>query len=411
MAMEEVFKREQWIGRGRKFRVEDLPPVVEGEWNRIMQIPLEFNHAFMNPQQSVHTLLAMKASTRVDNAKVTVHAKDCFRRGLASQCLPPDFEIRPIPPLSFVQELSEAAGQAWLDGCESFADWRNGDDLLPLWVISYWIQMGSAIEAQKRWGNASTWLIQNSKSSDSFMEAAFKIEELFHAIGWGAPVKGIKTGITMLDVALILSNNCLRTSIVDSFAELISLRASRSQFFSHVKIADSDVINQLRKWPADHSLYGDGKSCMKSLRYLFTLGSAVEKGAIKRLVIPLCVNDNHWTVFEIDMTNQVVDYGDSLGLAWPEGDYKKLRLWLGCHGLTKLRRGRRLDCTKQQDMFSCGVAVARTVEMSLFGDKKWTPASRDNVRVGYATRLIDLHLEMVCISLTLVLKTHHNFIH
>ncbi len=114
----DVFRRSEWIGRGLKFRIEDLPAAVEQEWTEILRIPLlsKYNYAIMNPQLSVHALLASNLPTTVENSKVIVLAEDCFRQDEPPRHLPVDFEKRPIPPLSFVQNLRAAAGQAWLDG-------------------------------------------------------------------------------------------------------------------------------------------------------------------------------------------------------------------------------------------------------------------------------------------------------
>jgi hypothetical protein len=73
-----------------------------------------------------------------------------------TECL----RTRPIPQETFIGQLLDDFGQAWLDGAKSVVDPRfnDGCDRLPLWTILAWKRMAVLIKEREKWAMSYQWL-------------------------------------------------------------------------------------------------------------------------------------------------------------------------------------------------------------------------------------------------------------
>ncbi len=100
-------------------------------------------------------------------------------------------------PFRFARNSPKRLGQAWVDGFSPVFDWRFPDSPpLPLWIITFWIKTGIAIEAQRKWKASELWLrslFKKVPGRESLVERVEETFSLFHSISWGVTMTSTQT--------------------------------------------------------------------------------------------------------------------------------------------------------------------------------------------------------------------------
>lgn len=151
---------------------------------------------------------------------------------------------------------------------------------------------------------------------------------------------------------------------------------------SKIRVETLQTLRQLRdnsRVLADPVGYLVSRNCVA----VRDLGDSIGRGEIEKLYLPAHVNGNHWTVFLLDFRQRQLYYGDSFGGSPSPTDVANIQRWIRLHQQDSLREAGTLPIASQptSDGISCGILVINAINHVLFGDKLWTPATRELLRI------------------------------
>jgi hypothetical protein len=156
-----LFKPELFIGLHKQFPSNDDPEFqgARDALAEVLAIPghirsLYFPAADIPILEFVKLKIPQQNKTFVLSKSRTWYSSDVPTTDVA--CL----MSRPIPPKEVLSRLEKEAGQAWFDGCKSILDprYNDGRDRFPLWVLTFWKEMGELWDAYWAWETSVGWV-------------------------------------------------------------------------------------------------------------------------------------------------------------------------------------------------------------------------------------------------------------
>jgi hypothetical protein len=151
---EEVFERDKWIGKGKKYR--DIPGFVSDALQAEIAIPTSIIPHLLSPDLYIPEAVAItphKQDYTLTSYKTTkwFSSKEPMSDVMALNIL----SSRALPSDATQEMIRSAVGQKWLDGAQSIIDPRfnKGQDCFPLWVINYWQRMSRDRRGLQQWMN------------------------------------------------------------------------------------------------------------------------------------------------------------------------------------------------------------------------------------------------------------------
>ena len=292
---DELFHAKDWIGRGDS-----------GERARIQQIvkiPENFAKQCL-PQSSLSvTELVSFKLPRVSSEFISTKVISWFSTDEPTI----DYSIlttRPIPSREFLSKLNDAAGQAWLNGAKSIVDHRfnDGTDRLPLWTVTFWMEVARCEEICSHWKDGVSWLErQESKAKrkgNTLPETIKQACELLESLPWDQqmPYCNGMTSTAQLSKFLgtyWLSDDHINMMVEELCAEMesdVKLKDSKT------KVANLAFTMEISK-VHEKLAYSDSQ---KKKTLLWKYQKMVEEGTLDRLYFPLHINACHWIAAMID---------------------------------------------------------------------------------------------------------------
>ncbi|KAJ6538761.1 hypothetical protein B0H10DRAFT_2245563 [Mycena sp. CBHHK59/15] len=324
---EKPFIADDWIGKGKSYS-GDLPGAV-------LQAKIT---AFTPPEPVVGLVPAGNVPVMEFAAIALPHQSSELAYGESQLC---------IPPQAVLDLLGRKAGQAWLNGVKSVIDprYNEGADRLPLWVLTYWMEMAGTIEHQTNWKRSIGWLEnEHKKCKEEHTRAA--IEEARAALktlGWNAPLRFGKQKTSTTYLNQFLGTVWLSTDSIDIMMEELAARVE----------GDPDLADVTER--------------------------EVKEEEKKKIVFPVNVGDSHWVAGVVDFTKKTIEFGDSLpGFFEPPQKFiKAAKRWLQLQfGTAFHSEYDALEHGVQKDGYSCGIVMFNTCERALYPDTPvWIPRS------------------------------------
>lgn len=156
----EPFDEQKWIGAGLKYDTLKLPYFVLSELEKWTTPPEDFLHSANLPSPNIHVSDIIGKELPRISSEIPITRPETWFSHNTPTIYPSILLTRPIPTHLFLNSLGDLLGQAWLDGAKSLIDPRinNGQDRLPLWVITYWKHVSTLVEKQKKWKSTLGWL-------------------------------------------------------------------------------------------------------------------------------------------------------------------------------------------------------------------------------------------------------------
>ncbi|KIJ43336.1 hypothetical protein M422DRAFT_253539 [Sphaerobolus stellatus SS14] len=143
-------------------------------------IPAAYKKLRPAPDLSVNAFISLGLPMK-QHALTAVTATDlynnCFSKELPNWDIP---SSRCIPLRSHVKRLEDLLEQESQSQAQSFIDKRfQGNNLLPLWTLTWWKEMDEVIMGQRLWREVIAWLREGTKGQfASDVEAAMLIDEV-----------------------------------------------------------------------------------------------------------------------------------------------------------------------------------------------------------------------------------------
>jgi hypothetical protein len=290
-----------------------------------------------------------------------------------------------IPDISLLRKLRDCAGQAMLDGKRTVQHWVKRDVFLPFDALGTWYDVLEVGTAKQSWARATRWL---KKHQDTIPERHFThVMEHLQNMLWKDEVKGLKTGLQIMDMAAFLSQDWLSDTHIASM--LTATAHLRHDVLSHA-VPHTEIVSptfpahilsfDLLDASPTLSEYLDGTP-PKAIVNLGTLISETKSTGIRIATVSYSP-EYHWASLLIDVCAGTIAWGDSLRRPIPDSFEKRLRTWLVIFLPEKqFLLLQTLSSGWQTDGYSCGVAAVNTLRHHIFGDELWSTSQREALRV------------------------------
>ncbi|KAJ7433925.1 hypothetical protein B0H11DRAFT_1758325 [Mycena galericulata] len=279
---------------------------------------------------------------------------------------------RPIPPMDFLANLEKEAGQAWFDGCQSILDprYNDGCDRFPLWVVTFWKDMGSLWRAQWTWQTSVGWVdgqLQKEDLAECDREALTVTKGLFETMGWNTKIWG---DWTHLDLAKILSWQWLSDDHIDMLMTDLSSRVAADPELAKTVLVAPLAFSEALKRAANKNYTKEDAPLLA--RY----EAHIKKYGFKRLYFPNHINKNHWIAGRIDFDRKLIGTGQ---LIFQRRSRPPSELITGTKRWAKSQfggkdftyQGDSMDHGEQRDTSSCGIITPNTIAADIFCDEIW----------------------------------------
>ena len=296
-----VFVPSEWIGCGKTYPEDDTPSFIVAARKSVLAIPQKHKRLLPDPNLSVLGLLAAELPPR-PSAVTHQEASRAFSFDPPTEDLPA-ISARPLPHPQFVQKLQKAFGQAWFSGALSVVDGRYKDSRLPLYVITYWMEMTLIYDKRGRWSQADAWLRRYEGSDDALVEQGTLVRVSMGNLAWGLRLKALEADTGADTLAGLLSDQWLNDEHINMlFEELYSrvrLDASLGKKIVVFPLTFQAVMrNAVQKKAYDHKLLNQCKRFVKCGR--------------TKIYFPVNVDESHWVPCMIDLEENKFRYGERL---------------------------------------------------------------------------------------------------
>ena len=344
--------------------------------HRLLRIPMEYHGHIPAPELPISDLLNLSLPTIIQ--------MDCVAKNtniqVFSSSLPISVDkgvLHSVPELEVTQTLINMLGDALCDGMTSLS--VPGINVpLPFWVLSFWEQMGKAIKVQQHWSRADAWVRKYATSIHPKAAVARNALQIFGTLPWDLPLTGFVAGLSICELAEFLSESLVNSNVVDAMMMSIAGEVKRIPELSR-KVSVRDLtFSEVLHLPVERWQQYNSDRAFTKLR---ELGKALADGSLTQIIIPFNIANIHWALFLVDATAQQIRYGDSLGWSIPQDDVNRLNCWLHQHGFQSFKIGPLLPHGKQQDNYSCSVAMANIARHTLFGDPLFNNADKHFYRI------------------------------
>ena len=282
--------------------VDDIAGVGEMSgktWATATAIPVEVIERIPNAAMAVPLLLTQALPIILDPSTILPPAVTCV---VSSQ---PIWNVEslmesPIPPSRWRSDAENSAREFWVERKEevgAFQHPTNTVQLFPLWVMEFWGMMVRVVTEQTRWRNALEW-IQNREDCPQRSE----VLNLIGRVPWGLNLWTIQ-GFVDPDrfigrMADLLSFKWVDETHMAAVAAYLNVTGSANWWAGDAEL--SNLLKLLQAVP-DNEVEVDS--------FLPQIRAAVTKRGATNIIMPVHVNENHWIVAHVNLTNRRLSCG------------------------------------------------------------------------------------------------------
>ncbi|KAF4615755.1 hypothetical protein D9613_012424 [Agrocybe pediades] len=262
-----------------------------------------------------------------------------------------------LPPDSSLQGLASAATGSDFGYSKSILCLHapgQQDARLPLWAITYWVQVSLLRPIHTKWNLAKKKLedlrhiypLANGGGEDLFS----RVEGMLGLIGWSEKVQQpLGGGVTTKCLLPYFTKQWLTDEQENQMLHILQKQVAQDIEGSHIYIAETFFFENVKraytaaaKYPTD-SAKGWLRERGQEL--------ACSSGTLATLVN---INNNHWVAVVVDFHTSKIRYGDSLGGSVKQ-DVEEVLLWWTYQHTGKEFNTVYLPISRQKDGFSCGL--------------------------------------------------------
>lgn len=204
----------------------------------------------------------------------------------------------PIPPRTWCFGLDAAIRDLWgkQQGVNSIQHPTSQDLYLPVWAFEFWEEMLQAIEQQRVWKTALTWVMRWQDGPERA-----RVVELFGQIPWGMGL-----GMSMIidsdpfigNISDLLSFTWLRETHMDVAASVFNATGPRNWWVCNSAFAD-----------CLQTIWKDGPGTMAKHPMLMAVMDDIARRNATHMMLPVHINGNHWVLVQVDLKGHVYAYG------------------------------------------------------------------------------------------------------
>jgi Ulp1 protease family, C-terminal catalytic domain len=362
-----------------------LPALPEKLHTRqtLLSIPITYRKYIPNQAVSVVELLAFDPPPLLDPSGIDLTPVFSPRKPTINPAL---LQKLPVPPLDFTHTAKSAFEQARFNGQLSIVHPQDMTVHLPFWILTYWERMWHVLTARTSWFKARKWLQDLVTVIHPMSALVTKALNSLTIIGWDIFLSGPAKHLLTRNLTPLLSTSEIAGNLLDGILLRVIDHINVTQHLSgKVLLEDLSFSQTLGLFEAEHESYHS----KRSFQHLRDVGDRLASGAIELAIIPLNVKGVHWAVFFIDVQHLRLQYGDSLGWDPPMADVQRIQRWLQLHGFPTFSEVGHLPSGRQDDSYSCAIAMVNTIEHFLFDEPIFINLNKHYLRIREYILLIE----------------------
>jgi hypothetical protein len=220
-----------------------------------------------------------------------------------------DILANPVPVKSWINRL-ELELQRRMDLKSSPASLRHPGTtnlFLPLWAVTYWAALASAMDQQIQWVESMEWLRERMVEGLSIAAANIVLQRM----PWGMTISAIpESSTSVVLLSHLLSDKWLRERHLDIFAVYLTSRTrghAAEWWFGAVYLS---VL--IKGFEVPKGTAGRSKGSLGDFEEMITAGG------YKFLMFPANLSRKHWILFHVDVERKEFRFGvpSHLFCAW-----------------------------------------------------------------------------------------------
>jgi hypothetical protein len=270
----------------------------------------------------------------------------------------------PIPGKEVVQALCTAFKDAVANGAKSIDCPHvvvHTTPRLPLWTITYWMEVLSLHETRTPWVLADEALHRRRRASMKKPETRQLLDDVYLALStleWSGYIKGCGDEEPINVLAAYATHQWLTTTHENQILYLLL------QDLAHDPTARKLHVEDLQFWTYINQAHSHRNSDTymetKYFAYARGVGESLSSGTRNSLLTVTNVRDNHWVAWDLDFEDSCIRYGDSFRGKAPEEMMEAAEWWTYFHTGRRFTRGS-LKTTRQRDGYSCGLFAPNSI--------------------------------------------------
>jgi hypothetical protein len=201
------------------------------------------------------------------------------------------------------------------------------------------------------------------------------LDHFFHVVGWDVRIGGL---CTTSDLLQLFEDGFICDRLLDSVTNLLVSQIESARTATEVAIVDTNlplVLSMDELWVSYKT--------ERQLTALRILTDRIHTDGLERIIFPANVNDNHWAMFEINIAERMIRYGDSLGMPAPAFYVSRIQRWMRHVTTDKFVVGPPLDVPLQADSWSCAIVSFNTILRCISNVARWTSTRKDLLRLEW----------------------------
>ena len=244
-----------------------------------------------------------------------------------------EIQAIPTPPLAVLDglvkapELLQSQSILCLHAPGFIMEW------LPMWAISYWVQVFYLRPLKKKWLDAEEALQKQEYGkgrTDDTNSLTKQVHNALACISWAGNINGFSASITTDHLATYLTKNWFSDEHENQMLYFLQREVSRERRDEGIDICDTFFMTRLINLSQD----ADGPelyATAANYAWLRKKGQELATGILEKLVTIANISDNHWIALVIDFKCSKILYGDSMGGTIDDDIEEALTWWIQHH--------------------------------------------------------------------------------
>lgn len=301
-----VWDPTKWINCNQKYPpVGQEPPELRLGRAELLKIPKEHQNILPHPTLPVLRFIEFKLPP-ISNDLISWKVEQSFSRAKPTAPLNLHWLLnRPVPPMAHIRKFDNALGQQWLDGAQSFIDYRyKGHECLPFWILTWWKRLAELVYQKSCWEACVTWLNEGISSPDSITRVtAEEAMMLLRHLPWNDNVDIFGVVTSTLNLALLPSSKWLDSVLLDMMIGQLTFRGSTNS------IVSQKVLFQTTAFQVILDLAKKRKNFAHPM--LRKVVNSIKQDNKECLYFIYNQNNQHWIPFEVNFAAKTITYGQS----------------------------------------------------------------------------------------------------
>jgi hypothetical protein len=240
----------------------------------------------------------------------------------------------------------------------------------PLWIIAYWVKVGSVREIRDGWRKGEVYLRdclqkwRKNKNTEG-VNVVNQIFDVLAIIQWSDKLCGFSANAAegLDSLTYYASTKWLTGDHANQMLDLLRKNLQRKHR-SKIEVLSTYFFPKISQGFDDKNKYSNHNTFQ--VHFNRRIGDDLAAGISDQITFLVNLDRNHWVSVIIDFRKQEILYGDSLGYAMSTSTQNILTWWTQFHSNANFMI-RKLPITIQDDSFSCGLLAWNSLEAYFTG--------------------------------------------